>query len=131
MYSHTFSNLNIPLLKRKLKRLTKNIAKKSEKQIKDEIIKLQNLIDKDKQEKYDLNQFLKNIRKYTDPEELAAEMVNELIDKIIVHTPDKSSGHRKQKIEIYYKTVGIINIATDEKLIAVSSRKDCCHKQSA
>ena len=78
-----------------------------------------------------LNQFLKNVRKYTDPEELTAEMVNELIDKIIVHAPDKSSGHRKQKIEIYYKAVGIINIATDEELIAEDGRKDRWHKQSA
>jgi hypothetical protein len=37
-----------------------------------------------------------------------------LVDKIIVHAPDKSSGHRKQKIEIYYKAVGIINIAGAE-----------------
>ena len=30
-----------------------------------------------------------------------------------MHTPDKSNGHRKQKIEIYYKAVGIINIADE------------------
>ncbi len=47
------------------------------------------------------------------PEELTAEMLNELVDKIIVHAPDKSSGHRKQKIEIYYKAAGIIDIADD------------------
>lgn len=102
-----------------------------QKQIKDEITNLQNLIDKGEQERYDLNQFLKNVRKYTDPDELTAEMINELIDKIIVHAPDKSSGHRKQKIEIYYKAVGIINIATDEELIAEDGRKDRWHKQSA
>lgn len=102
-----------------------------QKQIKEEIVKLQNLIDKGEQERYDLNQFLKNVRKYTDPETFTAEMVNELIDKIIVHAPDKSSGHRKQKIEIYYKAVGIINIATDEELIATDGRKDRWHKQSA
>lgn len=100
-------------------------------QIKEEITRLQNLIDEGEQERYDLNQFLKNVRKYTDPETLTAEMVNELIDKIIVHAPDKSSGHRKQKIEIYYKAVGIINIATDEELIAEDGRKDRWHKQSA
>ena len=49
----------------------------------------------------------------TDPEELTAEMLNELVDKIIVHAPDKSSGHRRQKIEIYYKAAGIIDIADD------------------
>lgn len=102
-----------------------------QKQIKDEIIKLQNLIDDGEQERYDLNQFLKNVRKYTDPETLTAEMVNELIDKILVHAPDKSSGHRTQKIEIYYKAVGIINIATDDELIAEDGRKDRWHKQSA
>lgn len=102
-----------------------------QKQIKDKIIKLQSLIDEGEQARYDLNQFLKNVRKYTDPEELTAEMVNELIDKILVHAPDKSSGHRKQKIEIYYKAVGIINIATDEELIATDGRKDRWHKQSA
>jgi len=35
-----------------------------------------------------------------------------LVDKILVHAPDKSSGHRKQKIEIYYNAVGIINLPT-------------------
>ena len=40
-------------------------------------------------------------------------MLNELVDKIIVHAPDKSSGHRRQKIEIYYKAAGIIDIADD------------------
>lgn len=102
-----------------------------QKQIKEEITRLQNLIDEGEQERYDLNQFLKNVRKYTDPEILTAEMVNELIDKIIVHAPDKSSGHRKQKVEINYKAVGIINIATDDELIAEDGRKDRWHKQSA
>ena len=40
-------------------------------------------------------------------------MLNELVDKIIVHAPDKSSGHRRQKIDIYYKAAGIIDIADD------------------
>ena len=90
--------------------------------IKAEIAKLQELIDSGEQEQYDLNQFLKNVRKYTDPETLTAEMVNDLIDKIIVHAPDKSSGHRRQKVEIYYKAIGIINIAEDEDLVAKDGR---------
>ena len=74
------------------------------------------------QEQYDLNQFLKNVRKYTDPETFTAEMVNELVDKIVVHAPDKSSWHRRQKIDIYYKAIGMINIADDEDLVAVDGR---------
>lgn len=36
-------------------------------------------------------------------------------------TPDKSSSHRKQKIEIYYKAAGIINIA-NEDCVALDGR---------
>lgn len=84
-----------------------------QKELRAEITGLQELIDKGTQEQYDLNQFLKNVRKYTNPTELTAEIVNDLIDKIVVHAPDKSSGHRWQKVDIYYKAVGIINIADD------------------
>lgn len=65
-----------------------------------------------------------NIRTYnTAPETLTAEMVNNLIDKIIVHAPDKSSGHRTQKVDIYYKAIGITNIADDERFRKNTSSK--------
>ena len=72
----------------------------------------------------DLKRLLANVRKYTDPQELTAEMLNDLVDKILVHAPDKSSGHRKQKIEIYYNAVGIINLpnAKDDECIALHGR---------
>lgn len=85
-----------------------------QKSVRGKIQELQALIDTGEQEQHDLKQFLKNVRKYTDPEELTAEMLNDLVDKIIVHAPDKSSGHRRQKIEIYYKAVGIITLADNE-----------------
>ena len=86
---------------------------------------LQYLIDNEEQEMYDLNLFLKNVRKYTNPEELTAEMLNDLIDKILVHAPDRSSGQRTQKIEIYYKAVGIIEIPDlDECFTAKMKQKD-------
>lgn len=84
-----------------------------QKQVRQAVGELQSLIDDREQEAHDLQQFLKSVRKYTDPDELTAEMLNELVDKIIVHAPDKSSGHRRQKIDIYYKAAGIIDIADD------------------
>ncbi len=92
-----------------------------QKEVKVKIVQLQELIDSGEQEQHDLQQFLKNVRKYTDPEKLTAEILNDLVDKIVIHAPDKSSGHRKQKIEIYYKAVGIIEIA-DEDCIALDGR---------
>lgn len=95
-----------------------------QKDVKAAILDLQELIDSGEQEQHDLQQFLRNVRKYTDPEELTAEILNDLVDRIVVHAPDKSSGHRKQKIEIYYKTAGIINIA-DEDCVASTADSVC------
>ena len=83
-----------------------------QKELKVKITELDDLIENGETQTKDLKQLLVNVRKYTDPKELTAQMVNDLVDKIIVHAPDKSSGHRKQKIEIYYNAVGIIDLPT-------------------
>ena len=88
-----------------------------QRQVRQTITELQVLIDSGEQSEFDLHQFLVNVRRYTAPEELTAELLNDLIDRIVIHAPDMSSGHRKQKIEIYYKAAGIINIA-DEDCVA-------------
>ena len=54
---------------------------------------------------------------------LTAELLNDLIVRIVIHAPNRSSGHRKQKIEIYYKAAGIINIA-DEDCVAEDGRNE-------
>ena len=57
--------------------------------------------------------FLKLVRKYTEPKELTAVMVQEFIEKIIVHAPDKSSGHRVQRIDIRYNFIGEMEFSTE------------------
>ena len=42
--------------------------------------------------------------------ELITAIVNEFIKKIIVHEADKSSGHRRQTVEIIFNFVGQIEI---------------------
>ncbi|MCM1114689.1 MAG: recombinase family protein [Clostridium sp.] len=104
---------------------------REQKEVRHKITDLQELINSGEQELYDLNLFLENVRKYTDPPELTSEILNDLIDKIIVHAPDKSSGHRKQKIEIYYKAVGIINIADTDECYIPDGRKTRWQKQKS
>ena len=101
-----------------------------QKQVKAEILDLQERIDSGEQERHDLQQFLKNVRRYTDPEELTAELLNDLVERIVVHAPDRSSGQRKQKIEIYYRAAGIIHIA-DVDCIAGDGRKERWHGETA
>ncbi len=44
--------------------------------------------------------------KYTDFSELTTPMINEFIDKIIVHAPEKIEGDRTQEVEIFLKFIG-------------------------
>ncbi len=46
---------------------------------------------------------MSNPKKYERITELTPEIMHELIERIIVHAPDKSSGHRTQHIEIHYR----------------------------
>jgi len=62
----------------------------------------------------DLSHFMKLVEKYVDVPELTQTIVNEYIRKIIVHAPDKSSGKRKQKIQI------IFNFMEDDELLSLN-----------
>ena len=51
-------------------------------------------------------QFLAVAQKYTDFSELTTPMINEFIEKIVVHAPDRSNGPRQQQVDIYLKFIG-------------------------
>jgi site-specific DNA recombinase len=89
-----------------------------QKDLQDKIADLQTELAAEEQQAEDTGQFLATVRKYMDIQELTPMILNEFISKIIIHAPDKSSGKRKQKVEIVYNGVGILNISelTDEML---------------
>ena len=41
-------------------------------------------------------------------------MINEFIEKVIIHAPEKIEGERTQEIEIYLKFIGKFDIPTPE-----------------
>jgi hypothetical protein len=51
-------------------------------------------------------QFVELVRRYTNFDELTTPMLNEFVHKIYVHEADKSSGERRQKVEIYLNLIG-------------------------
>ena len=61
-----------------------------------------------------VEQFMELARKYTDFSELTTPMINEFIDKIIVHAPEKLDGDRVQEIEIYLKFIGHFELPAPE-----------------
>lgn len=55
--------------------------------------------------------------------ELTPEIMNELIEKIVVHAPDKSSGHRTQQIDIYYRFDVAVSTAVADSMKYDKKRK--------
>lgn len=71
---------------------------------------LQAKLDKSAQDTDGAEKWLSLIRKYTELTELTAPLLNELIDKIVVHQAENDEeGNRTQDIEIYYRFVGKID----------------------
>lgn len=63
-------------------------------------------VDTYEQDRADFDSFAAIIRKYVGIKELTPTIVNEFVKKIIVHAPDKSSGRRRQKIQIVWNFIG-------------------------
>ena len=71
--------------------------------LKDEINQIEAALD-------NVNRFLPLIQKYTDIQELDAYVLNELIEKIVVHEKTiGADGIKTQEVDIYYKFIGYIN----------------------
>ena len=75
------------------------------------------------QDRSDFDSFAAIVRKYVGIRELTPTIVNEFVKKIIVHAPDKSSGHRRQKIELVWNFIGEVNLPSDDQTVE-RQRKD-------
>ena len=56
-----------------------------------------------------ISKFMARISKYTELPELTVEIVNELIDKIVIHKPTGTKRNRIIQIDIYYNFIGKLN----------------------
>ncbi len=79
-------------------------------QLKAFVSELSKFIATQEQKTADTEQFIATVKKCTKITELSQEILHEFIEKIAVHAPDKSSGHRTQAIEIYWR----FNVAVTE-----------------
>lgn len=72
-----------------------------------------------KQKATDLRLLLRTLREMTEINELTPTLVNSLIERIEVHNNDKSSGHCYVKVDIYFTAVGMIDIPTEQEILAM------------
>jgi len=88
--------------------------------LRDEVASLKQQLEDMESTSVNISGFLKAAQRYTDFDELTPSMLHDLIAKIIVHEGDKSSGHREQRIEIYYTFIGA---AEGSQIIVKRKRK--------
>ena len=64
------------------------------------------------EQKHELNAegFLQLVRKYTDIQELTPEILREFVDKIVVHHREQRFGETVQRVDIYYKMIGQVEL---------------------
>ncbi|MBR3742174.1 MAG: recombinase family protein [Clostridia bacterium] len=78
--------------------------------LKTEIAVMEEWIDQQQEDNDNYDHFAALVEKYVNIPELTTNIVNEFVKKIIVHEADKSSGHRRQTIEIVFNFVGKVEI---------------------
>lgn len=85
-------------------------------ELKKAVSDLTDFIESKEQKIADVTQFISIVRRYTNITELTPEIMHEFIEKIVVHAPDKSSGHRKQQVDIYYRfSIGVSTVQIDSR----------------
>ena len=65
-------------------------------------------IDKSKECKDRIRDFMKLVGKYSDIKEPTPEIIRSFVDKIIVHEKRKENGHYRQDVEIVYNFIGAV-----------------------
>ena len=78
--------------------------------LKKKISALQAEIEAEAKHKQSARNFLRTVRKYTDISELNPNIVNELVEKIVVHHAQGTGKNRTQELEIYYNFVGALEL---------------------
>jgi len=63
------------------------------------------------------DRFIALARRYTDFDELTTTMVNEFIDRVEIYEPDRSSGKRTQRVDVYLKFIGNFTAPVEEKVL--------------
>ena len=59
-------------------------------------------------------EFLSLVHKYTDIQELTPAIVNEFVDKVLVHKIEETDGDRMQEIEIFLNYIGKVELPAQE-----------------
>ncbi|MBP1546280.1 MAG: recombinase family protein [Oscillospiraceae bacterium] len=76
---------------------------KEQRELRQIVSELSVFVEEREQKATNTAQFIAVVKKYSEITKLTPEIMHEFIEKIVVHAPDKSSGHRTQRIDIHFR----------------------------
>lgn len=76
---------------------------------------LRRQMETEKDEALNVDSFLSLVRKYTDIQELSAEIIREFVEKIYVHQAERIDGQRVQRIRIVWNCIGEFTPPAEEQ----------------
>jgi len=79
-----------------------------------EIERLQAEIDTFNKDSVKVDRFMELVKKHTEFKEFSPLLLNEFIEKVIIHEADKSTGKRIQKVDIHLNFIGNIELSQTE-----------------
>ena len=74
------------------------------------------------------DKFIAVVRKYTDFKELTTPMLNEFIEKVVVHEATGGRKNRRQKVDVYFNFVGQVKIPEPDR---DSTEEGACNETGA
>lgn len=83
-------------------------------QLKSRVDELEQLLSAEKDDAMNVNQFLALVKKYTEVQELTAEIIREFVEKIYVYQAEKIDSHRVQKIKVIWNYIGELPSTSSE-----------------
>ena len=86
---------------------------KEQSDLKQSVETLRGIVNVAETQAVNVQNFLKIVKKYTEPAELTPAILREFVEKVVVHAPDKSSGHRVQRIDVHYMFIGEIDLSPE------------------
>ena len=113
---HVLGNLSMD-------RFTTMAAKYEEEQktLKQEISDFEKQLARADQANVDLKMLMKGLKEFTEVGHLTPEIVNTVIQRIEVHSRDRSHSHNKVRVDIYYTAIGLFDLPSHEELLKLST----------
>ena len=75
-------------------------------------VELDKIVEQGKENEVRTDKFLRLVKKYSEFEEITTPMLNEFIDRILVHEPvyGRRKSHKTQEIEIFFNFIGKVEL---------------------